>query len=464
VDRIQIGDAGPPGRRRVRVLAVIRSRIAAAHPDHHAIAKGMAWVALFVFLGKLTGAAKEMALAYRYGVSEEVDAYLFVLNLVNWPVGVWFSVLLSVLVPLAARMRQDATAELPRFRAELFGLALLIGLTLATLAWLGLPSLLRAPWTGLPATTVALASEMVPALVFLMPLGVIISLFSVWMLAAGRHANTLLEGVPALVIALAVLMLPGGGIEPLVWGTLAGFAFHLTSLAIPLAGRGEIQPPRFTLRSPHWSSFWQGFGITLAGQALMSFVGIIDQFFAAHLGTGAIATLSYANRILALIIGLGATAVSRATLPIFSKTEAQGGAQGHRLASHWVRLLFLLGVVAMIVAWGSARWAVQLLFERGAFTAEDTLTVSEVLRVGLLQLPFYFANLVLVSVLASQREYKLIAIGASVNLLAKLGANWALVPLMGVSGIIAATAFMYMVSFALLWWFSVSFTKQRNAL
>ena len=143
----------------MRVLGVIRSRITRAHPDHHAIAKGMVWVALFVFLGRLAGAAKEMAVAYRYGVGEEVDAYLFVLSLVSWPVGVWFSVLTVVLVPLAARMRQDATAELPRFRAELFGLALLIGLTLATVAWLGLPSLLRAPWTGLPATTAALASR-----------------------------------------------------------------------------------------------------------------------------------------------------------------------------------------------------------------------------------------------------------------------------------------------------------------
>jgi putative peptidoglycan lipid II flippase len=447
----------------VSVLAVIRSRITRAHPDHHAIARGMAWVALFVFLGKLAGAAKEMAVAYRYGVGEEVDAYLFVLNLVSWPVGVWFSVLTVVLVPLAARIRQDATAELPRFRAELFGLALLIGVILAALAWLGLPSLLRARWTGLQATAVALASEMVSALVFLMPMGVITSLFSAWTLAAGRHANTLLEGVPALAIALAVLMLPGGGIEPLVWGTLAGFAFHLTSLAVLLAGRGEIEAPRFARQSPHWSPFWQGFGIMLAGQALMSFIGIIDQFFAAHFGTGAIATLGYANRILALIIGLGATAVGRATLPIFSKAEAQAGAQGHRLANYWVGLLFTFGVIAMIVGWGLAPWAVRLLFERGAFTAEDTLSVSEVLRVGLLQLPFYFGGLVIVSVLASQREHKLIAIGASVNLLAKVGANLALVPIMGVSGIMAATAVMLMVSFVLLWWFLISFTKQRNA-
>lgn len=436
------------------MLAVICSRIAAAHPDHHAIAKGMVWVALFVFLGKLAGAAKEMAVAYRYGVGEEVDAYLFVLNLVSWPVGVWFSVLTVVLVPLAARIRQDAAAELPRFRAELFGLALLIGLTLATLAWLGLPSLLRAPWTGLPATTVALASEMVSPLVFLMPLGVVISLFSAWMLAAGRHANTLLEGVPAVAIALAVLMLPGGGIEPLVWGTLAGFAFHLTSLAIPLARRAEIESPCFTRQSPHWLPFWHSFGLMLAGSALMSFIKIIDQFFAAHLGTGAIATLSYANRVLALILGLGATAVSRATLPIFSKTEAQGGAQGHRLASHWVRFLFLLGVIAMIVAWGSARWAVQLLFERGAFTLQDTLAVTGVLRYGLVQLPFYFAALVLVSYVSSQRRYTLLFWSGVIGLGSKIIGNMVLIPLFGINGIAMAWGLVYAIN-ALFFWVAI---------
>lgn len=39
-----------------------------------------------------------------------------------------------------------------------------------------------------------------------------------------------------------------------------------------------------------------------------------------------------------------------------------------------------------------APWVVRLLFEREAFTAENTFAVSEVLRIRLLQLPFYFAG------------------------------------------------------------------------
>ena len=85
----------------MKAFAVIRKRISNVNPEHHAIVRGMVWVALFVFLGKLAGAAKEMVIAYRYGISDEVDAYLFIFNLISWPVSVWFSILTIVLVPLS---------------------------------------------------------------------------------------------------------------------------------------------------------------------------------------------------------------------------------------------------------------------------------------------------------------------------------------------------------------------------
>lgn len=418
-------------------------RLHDAHPDHHAIARGMAWVTLFVFIGKLAGAAKEMAVAYRYGVSAEVDAYLFVFNLVSWPVGVWFSVLTIVLVPLAARMRKDTSSEIPRFRSELLGLSLLLGLVLAFLIWLGLPLLLHASWAGLPVATIAFATNMVPTLALLAPLGLIISLFSAWMLASGRHMNTLLESVPALAILLAILVFPGGGVAPLVWGTLAGFVFHVISLTVPLARQGELEAPCFTHQSPQWTPFWQGFGIMLAGQVLMSFTNIIDQFFAAHLGTGAIATLSYANRILALALGLGAMAVSRATLPVFSQAQVQGGDQVHRVATHWVLFMFALGVLSMLIGWWLAPWGVKLLFERGAFTAQDATAVTEMLRYGLLKLPSYFPLLVISSLLASTSNYRLWAFSALLFVAFRTTLSFLLIPSLGLKGLMVSDAFAY---------------------
>jgi putative peptidoglycan lipid II flippase len=422
-----------------------------ANPDHHAIAKGMAWVALFVFIGKLAGAAKEMAIAYRYGISEEVDAYLFIYNLVSWPVGIWFSTLTAVLVPLAVRIRYNTSVDLSRFRSELLGLTLLLGMGLMLFAWLGLPLMLRTSWTGLTPTTVVIATNMLPVLVLLAPLGVLISLMSAWMLSAGRHANTLMESVPSIVLLVTILAFPGDSAEPLIWGTVVGFVFHLVSLAIPLARHGEIETPYFTRQSSQWPVFWQGFGIMLAGQTMMSFTAIIDQFFAAHLGTGAIATLSYANRILSLILGLGATAVSRATLPIFSRIQANAGNKLHKIALRWAGLLFMLGVVVTIIAWWLAPWGVKLLFERGAFTSHSTEAVTEVLRYGLEQIPFYFAALVLVSYASSNRRYILLFWSGVIAIVVKISANFILIPLFSIKGIALSGVLVYMCNMLFFW-------------
>jgi len=443
------------------IINPIRERFRRAHPDHYLIAKGMAWVILFVFFGKIAGAVKEMAVAARYGISGTVDAYLFIFNLVTWPVGIWFGILTVVLIPLVARIRKDSPAELSRFRAELLGLTLLIGAVLALLFWIGLPILMNSRYTGLPSSTVTIAIHMVPRLALLALLGVLVSLFSAWTLSAGRHVNTLLEGVPALTILIALLVFYNGGAEPLIWGTLVGFIFHVLCLVVSLAWRGEIEKPRFALQSPQWSVFWQGFGVMLVGQILISFTGIIDQFFAGHLGAGAIASIGYANRILSLILSLGALAVSRATLPIFSRTQAEGG-QSHRVAIHWVRILFILGLIAMVISWWLAPSILKFIFERGAFTATDTKAVTEIFRYGLVQLPFYFAALVLVSFLASRQKYMFIAIASGGNLLVKLAANFALIPFMGVKGILAATAVMHMGSFAMFYFFFQNFLKDRS--
>jgi peptidoglycan biosynthesis protein MviN/MurJ (putative lipid II flippase) len=426
------------------------TRIGTADAHHAAILRGMLAVALFTLLGKLMSAGKEMAVAYRYGLAAEVDAYGFVYTLVSWPVGVWSSVLTAVLVPLAARMREDDPGELPRFRAELLGLALALGLGLALLAWLAIGALLSLGRGGLAPQAAALAQAALPGLVLLLPLGLLTTLQSAWMLAAGRHVNTLMDSIPTFFIAAAVLAIPSGAIAPLVWGTVAGCCCHLAALLLPMAGRRELEAPRFKPSSPRWPWFWQGFGIMLGGQALMSLTTVIDQFYAAGLGTGAIATLGYANRVLSLILGLAAVAVSRATLPVFSQA-GPGGAALRRLALRWARLMFVAGLVAALAAWPLAPWAIGLLFERGQFGPQDTRVVAEVLRYGLPQLPFYVSAMVLVSYALSQRRYALIFWSGVLGCATKLAGNLLLAPAMGVNGIALATMFTYGLNGLYFW-------------
>ena len=436
------------------LLDTLGARCRIADPQHLAIFRGLLTVGLFTLLGKLMSAAKEMAVAYRYGLAAEVDAYQFVYNLVSWPLGIWASVLTAVLVPLVARMRVSSPQAIPRFRAELAGFTLVLGMALALLGWLGLGALLRFDLSGLPAHSAQLAATALPGLILMLPLGLLVALLSTWLLAAQRHVNTLLECVPTLFITASVLLFAGGGISPLVWGTITGCACQLLTLLAPMSTRRELEPPVFNRDSASWQWFWQGFGIMLAGQALMSFTVIIDQFYAVGLGTGALAMLGYANRVLSLILGLAAIAVSRATLPVFSQVSADAAGQVYRVAVSWARLMFAGGVAVMLLSYLAAPWVIRLLFERGQFDATDTAQVAEVLRYGLPQLPFYFASRVLVSYALSQRRYGLIAWSGVIGCGGKVLGNLVLVPHLGVNGIALATMAVYGLN-ALFFWLAL---------
>ncbi|WP_409266912.1 lipid II flippase MurJ [Massilia sp. BHUDP2] len=425
----------------MNLLSTLGTRMRMADPRHVAILRGMLTVAIFALLGKLMSAAKEMAVAYRYGLSAEVDAYQFLYNLLSWPLGVWASVLTAVLVPLAVRMRQSHAEELPRFRAELSGVALIAGLALALLAWSGIRSMLLLGLGGLPDAIARLVLESLPAMSLMLPLGVVIALQSAWMLSAGRHLNTLYDCIPPLLIGAAVLAWPGGGIKPLIWGTLAGLGAHLGVLLAP-AGRA-ISAPRFSLSSTQWPLFWEGFGIMLLGQAFMSLTTVIDQFYAVSLGTGAVATLGFANRVLSLVLALAAIAVSRATLPVFSSPDSGGGSRLQSVAFAWMRVMFLAGVAAMLACHALAPAGVGLLFERGQFSADDTRQVAEVLRFSLPQLPFYFCTMVLVSYALSQGCYRLVFWSGLIGCAGKVLGNVLLVPHLGLNGIALATTFTY---------------------
>lgn len=444
----------------IDIVKRIRRHLADPASQHRQIAVGFLWVSAFVFLGKIAGAAKEMAIAWRYGVSAKVDAYVFVFNLVNWPVAVWLSVLTIVLVPLAVRLRHDTPEELPRFRAELLGLTLLIGAALGLLAWWGLPLLLQAGWLGLSSAALAEALGMAGGLAMLVPLGVLISLFSVWLLAAGRHRNTLFEAIPAATLLVALLLPSAWVPEPLLWGTVTGFALHAAALALPLQTQGGLPLPRLAWQSPAWHVFWGGVGVMGAGQFLVSLTDIVDQFFAATLGHGALATLSYATRVLSLVLGMGAVAIGRATLPVFSRMDAEDRPDIGTMAFRWARWMYATGFVTLLVGWMMTPLGIEWLFQRGAFTERDTHEVAAVLRLMLLQVPFYFGNLVLIGLLAARKHYALIALSGMLGLVWKLLFAFMLVPSYRLNGLVLSTVLMYVFSTAVLF-FLILKTKDR---
>ena len=436
----------------------MRRRLQSIHSDHKRIALGAAWVAAFVLIGKLAGAGKEMAVAYRYGVSGVVDAYQLALTLTTWLPGTLVSVLSVVLVPLLVRLRQQDLVDRNLFLRELQGVVIVLGLVFSVgsiaLAPLALPAIAG----QLSNATRQMAWQFTLGLAPTALLTLLIGVYSARLMAQEKQINTLLESLPALAILLFVLLWSGvGDIEPLLWGTLIGFALQTVWLG-RLAGRqnGESALPRFTRRSPHWPELYKAVAIMAVGQFVMSFITPLDQYYAAQLGDSAIATLGYANRVTALLLGVGAMAIARSALPVMAELHADGkAARAHQIASKWAGLMLAGGALVAAVSFMYAPILIAALFQRGAFGPKETAIVVDVFRYGLIQVPFYFSGLVLVQLLASRRRYDMIALFAATNLFVKWALNFALTPTLGIAGIALATGLMYAWSASCLYYAAI---------
>lgn len=418
-------------------------------PEHRAIAAGLGWSFFFLLIARLFGAAKEMAIAYRFGVGPTVDAYVYLTTLIGWPVGVWFSVLVAVFVPISRRLAVEDQRGYLEFRRELLGLTLMVSAVVFALGAVAFPPLFSSATTGLVGDALVVADEIFVMILVSAPLGILGGYLAALLISQSTHYVSLIEAVPSAVLLVILLAIPLAGAISLGWGSALGAAVHVFVLAAVLHRLSGIGAPRFSRSSPAWRDFSTAFLIVMASQLLLGMTVVIDQFFLSQLPKGSISTVGYANRLLALFLTLGATAVSRVTLPVFSEISAVDGQDKvASVARRWAITLLLVGVAFVSIAWFFARCGVQLFFERGTFTGEDTDAVTGVLQVGLLQIPFYLAGLVVTSHLASTRRYGWLAISGIANLGVKLLANWILVPMYGARGVMLSTVVMYV--FALI--------------
>ena len=414
----------------------------------------MVFVLLFMVIGKVVGAAKEIAVAAAYGTGPIMDGYVFLFNLLSWPSTIFSNVCFITLIPFLLRIKRRSPQELALLRREILGTTLLFGCLIALVVGGALSFALSLGITGLPLRTAQLANMMLMPMLMGIPLSTMAGFLAANLMAHGKQANTLLEGVPALCILVVVVSISSRSPTQLAWATLAGFFLQVVLLffAQPF---GERAPrPLLTWRSPSWRDLSRGIGVVLAGVALPAFTEVVDQIMVAPLGAGANATLGYANRVISLLLGLGVTTIGRALLPTLSDVGSQHATRAQRIASSWAAALFLGGVMLGFVAWLFAPWGIKALFERGAFSPRDTADVVSVFRLGLFQLPFYFSGVVMAQLIASRRDYRKFLYIGIINLVTKITGNILLIPILGVDGAMVATSIMYAIACPTLWFFA----------
>lgn len=161
-----------------------------------------------------------------------------------------------------------------------------------------------------------------------------------------------------------------------------------------------IQKETKKFRSQFFPAVW--------GNSTAQVSGFLDTFFASFLVTGSISYLYYANRIFQLPLALFAIATSIALFPRiarFLKNSDEKKAFAYMKKAFWF-LAFLL-TASTIAGYILAHEITWLLFERGAFDAEDTRTTTFVLQMYMIGLlPFGLQKLLLLWLYANEMQMR----------------------------------------------------------
>jgi putative peptidoglycan lipid II flippase len=193
------------------------------------------------------------------------------------------------------------------------------------------------------------------------------------------------------------------------------------------------------------------FAPMIAGGILMSSTLLVDNAMAAMLDAGSVSALSYANRLVAVINGVGASALGTAVFPYFSRMVANED-WGEIRTSLMVclRLIFAIAVPLTILLVVFSDDIVRVLFERGAFGSTDTRLVGRVQAYLLLQVPFYVAGIFLVRLISAFKENRLLMWGTAISVLINVTMNYVCMRFLGVAGIALSTSIVYVVSLTYL--------------
>jgi putative peptidoglycan lipid II flippase len=190
---------------------------------------------------------------------------------------------------------------------------------------------------------------------------------------------------------------------------------------------------------------------------------LVDKAMAGALASGSVASLNYGNKVIIMVMGLAAMAIGTAVLPYFSRLVAEEGWDTLRnTLNFYLRLIFLVTVPVVVLIYWFSEPLVHIIFQRGAFTAEDTNLVASVQAFFCFQIPFYIAGIMLARLVSSLRANHILMWAASINITANVGFNILFIHLMGLKGIALSTSLVYMISFFFLLYFVNRIIDQKE--
>lgn len=413
--------------------------------------RNVAIAAVVIMVGnvvsRLLGLVREQVMAWLFGATGATDAFVAAsavpMIVYDLLIGGAIS---AALVPVLVE-KADDDAHLSEVLGALLTLAAVALLGVTAVLLLLAPSLMLILGGGFDAAQREQATGMVRVMLVAVLLqglaGVLMAaLYARKRFAAPAFAPALYNGA---IIAGALVLHPMLGVESLAVGVVLGALGQLVLQAMALPGL-RLRPS-LGLHRPEVRQALRLYAPVAAGM-IVTIIGIvIDRYLASLLEDGSMTIMSYATRLIQFPLGLVGVAISSAILPTLSEyaaaepvdSETRWDAYRRGVVSG-TRLIFFLMIPALVGIALLRDPLVQVMFERGRFSLDETARTSLVLLAYAPQLPFTALDQLLIVAFYARKDTRTPVLVGVVTVLVYLGAALLLIGPMGVTGLALANA------------------------
>ena len=416
--------------------------------------RNMVIVGAVTLLIKVIAFYKETIIAGSFGLTEIIDTFMIAILVPSFIHSVFLNSLKNLFIPnYITELKQGGNKA--SFQAFIFIIVIAISLLSALLAYIFADFFLELIYYGQTESYYQLIKDqlyiILPCLIFWGISNVLAGLLEI----SNRFLiATISELFPLLTMILFLIFLKDSlgymvlSIGTLV-GTIIGFIFLLyfsirykeLSLSKPVINDNsrlmiKQLPPKVS------SSF------------LTALNNYIDQFFVAPLVVGSLGALTYGNKLPAFGVTIVIMALGSVLLPHFSRLVNEDLKAAYLYLFKVLKIVIGAGSVLILIAIFMSDWVVELWLERGEFTHEDTLKVSFIQKILLINVPFYLCTLIIVKFLTSINKNAFMAWISLFNLITNVVLNIILIKYYDVYGLAMSTSLVLIISSCFYFWYT----------
>lgn len=397
---------------------------------------------------------RDVLMARMFGLGSELDAFvagavipMFLVSVISVPIG-------TAIVPIFLAERERSSPMAARALVRRIALSFVAAAcVLATVVAVVGPALLElAGWSMVPEKA-ALTHDVTLWMLVIFILSGLVTIANGMLNALGHYVIPAAAQAIVPVVVILALVMAGReyGVVVAAMAMLAGQLLNLVLVYRALSRSGESILHLSDESGLGWGGFLQQYLPLMVAALFMQMGPPIGTAMASVLPEGSVAALGLGSKGVLFITGLIGAAITSVVLPYFSTHMAQ-----NRLLDARRELSFLLLAgtiisipISLVLNLLSSTF-VRLLFQGGAFGVAESELVSRVMEYGVLQLPFFVVNILLLKFAIASRRSGRVMFASMIGLAVGLAFSLVLMAYMGVAGIALAMSFSAAASAAIM--------------